>query len=86
MLLEGRNFCQNGLAEQCEKERSNTFDGNQVSSERGKDALCTVQALWDHQQGVSKHLALYILCVLAPSSFPWLVPNTPSKALHNLGV
>lgn len=36
MCLAGRNFCQNGLAEQCEKERSD-------SSEGGKDALCTVQ-------------------------------------------
>lgn len=40
--MEGRNFCQNGLAEQCEKERSDTFEGNQLSSEEGEG--CSVHS------------------------------------------
>lgn len=36
MYVEGRNFCQNGLAEQCEKERSDTPEGNRLSSKEGE--------------------------------------------------
>lgn len=46
MGLEGRNFCQNGLAEQCEKGRSDTFEGNQLSSEEGEG--CSVHSAGRH--------------------------------------
>lgn len=85
--LEGRNSCQNGVTEQCEKGRSDSFEGNQFGSEEGrKDALWRVQTLWEHQQGVSKHLGLIMLCVLAASSFHWFrfVPDEPYKVLHDL--
>ena len=40
MGLEGRNSCHNNVAEQCEKGRSDTFEGNQFGSEEGGRMLC----------------------------------------------
>lgn len=82
MGLEGRNFCQNGLAEQCEKGRSDTFEGNQLSSEEGEG--CSLGSPAGSQQAFGPNYfvcpgTIFLSLACAKHTFV-------THPLHNLGV